>query len=614
MGPVTRRPPGQPDDGEFARADALAGLAREVDGLRRGLDPLARCPDPGRRPGPHRGPARRRPRRRPTPPGPDPGAVVAGRLRRPATRRGRCSRSCAAGCTGCSCATPTPPRCCPSAGSWHPDVVEELLWLQHAWLGAYEAKGASVQLAGDWHDRQRPGVVRRLKAAVGSCSKERHQTRARLGRGAPRRGAESPGSTRSRIDRRLVGRPPRRPRPRTRPRLRRDRSPRLRRRASTARAARRRVGTGDPARRASMGGGAAGRAGGDLAARAGGRARGGGRDRARALRGRGRLPGPGRDRLALPADHRRARAGRLRRHRPPRRPRRPLRLDRRRDRRRALRDSPRPPTWPAARPSRSPRRCGSGSGPGPRSPPRSSRTCSTCSPPSPTVQPAGVQPRSVHPGAVQRGQSVSLNPTPTPFSPHRADDPAPGARARPARRPGRRRRRSATAPKRPRRATPSATAPGPRSPSSKRPPRSPAAPPPPRSKRCASSALPLRLITGHRPRRRHRTRERDPAHDHQPRTRPPNRPPRPSSPTHHEQHARTTDRAKIKNDTRHRSLRRTDDQTRPTRHHNEEIKGKIKGLTPMHHDPEVRAGLRPAGADAHDASSDVRCCADVDLA
>ena len=59
----------------------------------------------------------------------------------------------------------------------HPDAVEELLWLMHAWRAAYQSRGASVQLAGDWHDRQRPGVVRRLRTAVGSCSRERHQTR-----------------------------------------------------------------------------------------------------------------------------------------------------------------------------------------------------------------------------------------------------------------------------------------------------------------------------------------------------------------------------------------------------------------------------------------------------
>ena len=46
----------------------------------------------------------------------------------------------------------------PECWLWHPDVVEELLWLMHAWRAAYEGRGASVQLAGDWHDRQRPGV------------------------------------------------------------------------------------------------------------------------------------------------------------------------------------------------------------------------------------------------------------------------------------------------------------------------------------------------------------------------------------------------------------------------------------------------------------------------
>ena len=48
MGSVTRRPPGQPrpseGEGEFARVEALAGLAREVDGLRRGLDALIGTP------------------------------------------------------------------------------------------------------------------------------------------------------------------------------------------------------------------------------------------------------------------------------------------------------------------------------------------------------------------------------------------------------------------------------------------------------------------------------------------------------------------------------------------------------------------------------------------
>jgi hypothetical protein len=63
----------------------------------------------------------------------------------------------------------------------HPDVVEELLWLMHAWSAAYQGRGASVALVGDWHDRQRPGVVRRIHKAAGSCSMEKHEDRPEWG-------------------------------------------------------------------------------------------------------------------------------------------------------------------------------------------------------------------------------------------------------------------------------------------------------------------------------------------------------------------------------------------------------------------------------------------------
>lgn len=62
------------------------------------------------------------------------------------------------------------PECWP----WHPDVVEELLWLMHAWLKAYQGEAASISLAGDWHDRSRPGVVKRIKSSAGTCSLENH--------------------------------------------------------------------------------------------------------------------------------------------------------------------------------------------------------------------------------------------------------------------------------------------------------------------------------------------------------------------------------------------------------------------------------------------------------
>lgn len=76
----------------------------------------------------------------------------------------------------------------PECWCWHPEIVEELLWLMHAWLAAYQGKAASVALVGDWHDRQRPGVVRRIKQFAGSCSLENHMTR----EGWDRRPAEAP--------------------------------------------------------------------------------------------------------------------------------------------------------------------------------------------------------------------------------------------------------------------------------------------------------------------------------------------------------------------------------------------------------------------------------------
>ncbi|MEQ4205782.1 hypothetical protein [Actinopolymorpha sp. B9G3] len=63
----------------------------------------------------------------------------------------------------------------PECWMWHPDVVEELVWLQHAWLYAYtDAEQFRPHLPGDWHDRQRPGVVRRIKASAGTCSLDNH--------------------------------------------------------------------------------------------------------------------------------------------------------------------------------------------------------------------------------------------------------------------------------------------------------------------------------------------------------------------------------------------------------------------------------------------------------
>jgi hypothetical protein len=63
----------------------------------------------------------------------------------------------------------------PECWAWHPEVIEELLWCRQAWHAAYRHDTATATAAGDWHDRQRPGVVRRIKTYAGTCSLEAHQ-------------------------------------------------------------------------------------------------------------------------------------------------------------------------------------------------------------------------------------------------------------------------------------------------------------------------------------------------------------------------------------------------------------------------------------------------------
>ena len=62
----------------------------------------------------------------------------------------------------------------PECWLWHPDIVEELVWLMYAWLVAYRDDDASIRAAGDWHDRLRPGVVRRIHSYAKACSLENH--------------------------------------------------------------------------------------------------------------------------------------------------------------------------------------------------------------------------------------------------------------------------------------------------------------------------------------------------------------------------------------------------------------------------------------------------------
>ncbi len=63
----------------------------------------------------------------------------------------------------------------PPCWLWHPDVLEELWWLRRAHADAYAPETGSWLRVGDWHDRQRPGVVRRLRAIAG-CELALHLT------------------------------------------------------------------------------------------------------------------------------------------------------------------------------------------------------------------------------------------------------------------------------------------------------------------------------------------------------------------------------------------------------------------------------------------------------
>jgi hypothetical protein len=63
----------------------------------------------------------------------------------------------------------------PPCWLWHPEIVEELLWLMDAWTAAYQGPDASNRLVGDWHDRQRPGVARRSGGYAPGCDALTHR-------------------------------------------------------------------------------------------------------------------------------------------------------------------------------------------------------------------------------------------------------------------------------------------------------------------------------------------------------------------------------------------------------------------------------------------------------
>jgi len=73
----------------------------------------------------------------------------------------------------------------PSCWAWHPSVVEELWWLRQAHHTAYAGQRACWRDVADWHDRLRPGVVRRLTPIANGCELALHAPGARRAPAAP---------------------------------------------------------------------------------------------------------------------------------------------------------------------------------------------------------------------------------------------------------------------------------------------------------------------------------------------------------------------------------------------------------------------------------------------
>lgn len=68
---------------------------------------------------------------------------------------------------------------------WHADVVEELWWLRRAHADAYDPERGSWPRVGEWHDRQRPAVVKRVKDTIVSCELALHAPGQRYGHRPP---------------------------------------------------------------------------------------------------------------------------------------------------------------------------------------------------------------------------------------------------------------------------------------------------------------------------------------------------------------------------------------------------------------------------------------------
>jgi hypothetical protein len=58
---------------------------------------------------------------------------------------------------------------------WHPDVIEELWWLRNAHADAFHPTVGSWQRVGEWHERHRPGVAKRVRSAIGTCELALHR-------------------------------------------------------------------------------------------------------------------------------------------------------------------------------------------------------------------------------------------------------------------------------------------------------------------------------------------------------------------------------------------------------------------------------------------------------
>jgi hypothetical protein len=170
------------ESGECTTASSVAGLAREVEQLRRTVDELA---------GLHgrldslAGLVARLAETVAAAPSKEPAAPAASWLDHPAdpgrpTEASKAVRDAedllsklTAWVTGIYLRY-TDARSLPGCWMWHPDIVEELLWLHLAWLAAHTAD-APASAVGDWHDRQRPGVVRRVGGYAGACSLGAHR-------------------------------------------------------------------------------------------------------------------------------------------------------------------------------------------------------------------------------------------------------------------------------------------------------------------------------------------------------------------------------------------------------------------------------------------------------